>query len=124
MTKTKPTYTFFDPTDYIRTPEDAAVYLADAAAEGDAAHLAAALGDVARSRSMSKVAEKTGLTRASLYKALAETGNPSLDTAMRVLTALGLTIEIKPVTAMASASRRGAKTGGAAKRSARSRVAA
>ena len=84
----------FDAANYIETADDAAHYLTAAAEGGDAAHFAGALGDVARARNMSKLARDTGLTREGLYKALSGDGNPSLDTAMRVLSSLGVRIAI------------------------------
>ena len=86
----------FDPAIYIETVEDAAHYLTAAAEGGDAAHFAGAIGDVARARNMSKLARDTGLTREGLYKALSGDGNPSLDTAMRVLSSLGIRLVVLP----------------------------
>ena len=86
----------FDAADYIETVEDAAHYLTAAAEGGDANHFASALGDVARARNMSKLARDTGLTREGLYKALSGDGNPSLDTAMRVLSSLGIRLMAAP----------------------------
>ena len=85
-----------DAADYIETVEDAAHYLTAAAEGGDAAHFASAIGDVARARNMSKLARDTGLTREGLYKALSGDGNPSLDTAMRVLSSLGIRLVVMP----------------------------
>ena len=53
-----------------------------------------ALGDVARAKKMTDVAEKTGLTRQNLYKALSADGNPSADTLFRVIKALGFNLKI------------------------------
>jgi probable addiction module antidote protein len=39
---------------------------------------------------MSELAKKTGLSRQALYVALSETGNPSLDTVVKVTRALGI----------------------------------
>lgn len=85
---------------------DAARYLADGAAmasyleaaleEGDAAVVAAALGDIARALGMTEVARRSGLGRESLYKALAPTGNPELATVLRVVAALGLELHASP----------------------------
>lgn len=97
MTKAKKErYRAFDAAHYIETPEDAAHYLTAAAEGGDAAHFASAIGDVARARNMSQLARDTGLTREGLYKALSGDGNPSLDTAMRVLSSLGIRITAVP----------------------------
>jgi probable addiction module antidote protein len=81
---------------HLRTPEEEAAYLSAALEEGDPAAFRRALGDVARARSMASVAEASGLGRESLYKALSQTGNPSLDTVQRVIAALGLTLAVVP----------------------------
>jgi probable addiction module antidote protein len=39
---------------------------------------------------MTQIARETGLSRESLYRALSDDGNPSLDTALRVLNALNV----------------------------------
>ena len=96
----------FDAANYIETVEDAAHYLTAAAVGGDAAHFASAIGDVARARNMSKLARNTGLTREGLYKALSGDGNPSLDTAMRVLSSLGIRLVVMPDTVKPSKARR------------------
>jgi probable addiction module antidote protein len=55
------------------------------------------IGAVARSKGMSQVAETAGLSRESLYRALSAQGNPTLDTTMRVLEALGLRLSVEKV---------------------------
>lgn len=86
----------FDPADYLETAEDIRFYL-EAAMEGnDAKHIASALGDVARSKGMTEIARTTGLGRQALYKALSESGNPTLGTLMAVLDALGLQLSVQP----------------------------
>lgn len=59
-------------------------------APDDAAGLARALGDIARSTGMSQVARDAELSCESLYKALSENGNPSLATVLKVAKALGV----------------------------------
>ncbi len=59
-------------------------------ANGDAAFIAKALGDIARAKGMSQVARDTGLSRESLYKALSGERTPSFDTILKVVSALGL----------------------------------
>lgn len=80
----------FDMANYLNSDEDIADDLVQALEEGDAALMAAALGDVAGARNMAKLARDTGLTREGLYKALSSEGNPSLSTVMKVMKALGL----------------------------------
>ena len=87
-TKTFP----YDVAKQLRTTEEMAAYL-DAWLSDypeDSAGIARALGDVARAKGMSQLARDTGLSRESLYKALSDSGNPSLDTVLRVAKALGL----------------------------------
>jgi probable addiction module antidote protein len=59
-------------------------------AQGDAAFIAKALGDIARAKGMSQVARDAGLSRESLYKALSGERNPDFTTILKVIGALGL----------------------------------
>lgn len=76
--------------DHLNTEEDVVAYVDAAFEDGDPALIAAALGDVARARGMTKVAADAGLGRESLYKALSPGGNPELATVIKVVRALGL----------------------------------
>ena len=44
---------------------------------------------------MTELAKATGITRQALYAAFGPKGNPTISTVMRVLHALGLTLEVK-----------------------------
>lgn len=82
----------YDVAEHLRTPEEMALYL-DACieeADGDAAFIAKALGDIARARGMSQLAKDTGLSRESLYKALSGERAPTFDTILKVTKALGV----------------------------------
>ncbi len=79
-----------DPAELIETPEDVAHFLEAAFEDGTAEEIAHALGTVARSRGMGALADKTGLSRQALYKSLADDGNPTLETFLKVIRALGL----------------------------------
>jgi len=59
-------------------------------ANGDAAFIAKAIGDIARAKGMAQVAQDAGLSRESLYKALSGDRRPDFDTILKVLGALGL----------------------------------
>jgi probable addiction module antidote protein len=85
----------FDAADYLDSAEAIAAYLEAAFEEEDAAFIAHALGTVARSKGMSEIARKTGLSRESLYKALSAEGNPEFATILKVLTALDLKLVTK-----------------------------
>lgn len=52
--------------------------------------IATVIGDIARARGMTQIAEDAGLTRGTIYKAFRREGNPTLETLTRVLKALGL----------------------------------
>jgi probable addiction module antidote protein len=84
----------WDAADYLKSDEDIAYYLEAVFEDGDPALIAAALGDVARAKGMSKVAQDAGLGRESLYKALSKDGNPEFATVLKVLHALGLKIKV------------------------------
>ena len=86
----------FDPSKYLDSDEAVAQYIGLAIEEGDSGLLAAALGDVARARGMSNVAEAAGLTREALYKALRPQAHPRFDTIQRVCKALGVRLTVAP----------------------------
>ena len=86
----------FDMAEQLRSEEDIAAYLTLVIEDGDAALLAAALGDVARARGMAQVAKDSGVTREALYKALRPTSQPRFDTIMKVIHSLGLKISVQP----------------------------
>jgi len=90
MTKVK-TYPY-DSADYLDSAETVAYYLEEAFATDDPVFISQALGTVARSKGMSEIARKTGLSRESLYKALSAEGNPEFATILKVLKALDLKI--------------------------------
>ncbi|MBP1716449.1 MAG: putative addiction module antidote protein [Deltaproteobacteria bacterium] len=90
MSKTKTTR--YDVAEHLRTPEEMAAYLEACLEEanGDAAFIAKALGDIARAKGMAKVARDAGLSRESLYKALSGERSPGFDTILKVMGALGI----------------------------------
>ena len=92
--KTRP----WDVAEHLSSAEDIAAYLGAALEEGDPKLIVAALGDVARARGMAELARETGLSRESLYRSLSLDGNPEFATVMRILHALGLRLEARPVT--------------------------
>lgn len=90
MKKTKTTR--YDVAEHLRTPKEMAAYLEACLeeADGDAAFIAKALGDIARAKGMSQVARDAGLSRESLYKALSGERSPGFDTILKVVNALGI----------------------------------
>lgn len=87
----------YDVAEHLRTPEEMAAYLEACLeeADGDAACIAKALGDIARAKGMAQVARDAGLSRESLYKALSGERSPDFDTILKVVGALGLKLHAK-----------------------------
>ena len=91
--KTRP----FDAANYMNDEEDISAYLQVVMEDGDPALLAAALGDIARTRGMTQLAKDTGLSRESLYKSLSGERAPSSDTLFKVMRALGFKLTVQPL---------------------------
>ena len=92
--KTKMKTLPWDAADYLKTDADVAHYLEAVFEDGDPALVASALGDVARAKGMTRVAQAAGLGRESLYKALSPDGNPEFATVLKVMRALGLKLRV------------------------------
>ncbi len=79
-------------------PDFANEYLAsaleEAGAPGGQAALLAALRHVAEAQGMAAVAERAGMPRESLYRALGPKGNPTVKTLLAVLSAAGLHLAV------------------------------
>jgi probable addiction module antidote protein len=93
MTKTAP----YDSAEFLNTPNAIKFYMEEAMESGDAQLIAHALGVVARAKSMSDIARKSGMSRESLYRSLSPTGKPEFSTVMNVLKALGLGLSVHTV---------------------------
>lgn len=89
----------FDPAEMLDTDEAIEVFLTEAMETGDAKFIASALGVVARAKGMSNIARQTGLAREHLYKSLSENGNPTLETTIAVMKAIGFHFAPKQDTA-------------------------
>jgi len=86
----------FDPSAYLDDEETIAAYLTAALEEDDPDFFLSAVGDVAKARGMSQIAEKTGLGRESLYKAFAPGAKPRYETVRKVLESLGVKVTVTP----------------------------
>ena len=89
--------TVWDPTEYLETEEQITVCLDDVFKSDDPDLVITAIGDVARARGMSKISGNIGRGREILYKSLSQGGNPSFETILKVLSALGFGIRPVPV---------------------------
>ena len=84
----------WDVTEHMENEEYISEYLNAASESGDISEITRALGDVARARNMTDLAEKMGISRQGLYKTLSENGNPEFATIQKLITALGLQMSI------------------------------
>ncbi len=78
------------------SPDNPDSYIAAAFETDDPASIAKALGEVARTRNMSKLAKDVGMNRSALYRALSGDGNPEFATILKVVKALGLRLTPVP----------------------------
>jgi probable addiction module antidote protein len=75
-------------------PDEAAAYI-DAVMElEDAGALLVALRQVAKAHGMAEIARRADVGDKTLFRALSENGNPTLDTVTKVLHAVGLRLSV------------------------------
>jgi probable addiction module antidote protein len=85
----------FDAADYLGRESSQIHLLRDAAESGNPHYLATAIGAVARARGLSQLARETGIKRQTLNKSFGPQGNPTLETLLAVLPALGLELDFR-----------------------------
>ena len=90
-TKTFP----FDIAKHLDTPEAIRDFLEEIAATGNESDFIHALNTAAKAKGITEVAKEAGVTRASLYKSLAEGGNPQFSTISKVTKALGCRLAVQ-----------------------------
>lgn len=95
--------TAYDASEFLGASEAQAELLNDALASGNPAYVAHALGVIARAIGMSDIARRTGIKRQSLYAALDDEGNPTLETFFSVLQALGIVLRAEGAATAAGA---------------------
>lgn len=84
-------------TNSLTDPAEAAAYL-DAVMElEDAPALLLALRQVAKAHGMAEIARRADVGDKTLFRALSENGNPTVDTLTKVLHALGLRLSVAPL---------------------------
>jgi probable addiction module antidote protein len=89
----------FDAADYLGSKEAQIAFLNDALSSGHPGVIANAIGAVARAQSrangLGQLARDTGIKRQTLNKSLSAKGNPTVETILPVLDALGLRIKVE-----------------------------
>jgi len=88
----------FEIADYLEDDEMIKQYLNEVLEDGDPNEIVVALGHVAKAIGMSTIAQQTGMSRPSLYKALSENAKPQFETILKVLRAIGGNLNYKPIT--------------------------
>jgi probable addiction module antidote protein len=86
--------TEFDASAYLGDDEVVAEYLTAALEDPNPDVFLLAIGNVAKARGMSAIAESSGLGRESLYKALTPGAKPRYDTVLKVLQSLGVKLSV------------------------------
>ena len=84
-------------TEWLKDPENAASFLNAVIEDDDRDAFLLALRDIARAMGgMTALAEKTHVSRASLYKTLSKTGNPEFRSVSKILHSMGLRLTVEP----------------------------
>ncbi len=89
----------FEISDYLDSNEMIAEYLNEVLENGNETDLVKAIGHVAKAIGMTKIAERTGMSRPSLYKALSDGAKPQFSTIIKVLKAIGGQVTVNPLPA-------------------------
>jgi probable addiction module antidote protein len=84
--------------EHLRNEAEVAAYIEAMLEDGNARAVPVALRTVVDAvGGMTVLAEKTGLSRETLYRTLSERGNPRLNTLAVILAAFGLRLTVQPV---------------------------
>lgn len=85
----------FVASEYLKSDAEIAVFIEAMLADGDTEDVPLALRTVAMAvGGMAALAERTGLSRETLYRTLSTSGNPRLDTLASILRAFGLRLSV------------------------------
>lgn len=87
----------FHAADHLKSETEIAAYIEEMLSEGDPRAIPTALRTVADAAGgISVLAEKTGLSRETLYRTLSRKGNPRLHTLVSILAPYGLRLSVRP----------------------------
>lgn len=88
----------FRAADHLRSDIEIAAYIESMLADGDSSAVPIALRTVADAvGGMAALADRTGLSRETLYRTLSVKGNPRLDTLALILKAFGLRLSVHAI---------------------------
>lgn len=80
----------WDAAEHLKTEEDMAAYLEAALEEDNPELISAVLGDIARAKGLSEVANRSGLSPEELTQKMLPDGKPDFVTVLKIVRALGL----------------------------------
>lgn len=80
----------FDATEYLDSDEAISIFLADALETQNPSYITHALGVVAKAIGITEIAKESGISRELLCRSIGENGNPTIETLLPVLSALGV----------------------------------
>lgn len=86
--------TRWDIAEHLDSEAAIAEYLSAVFEDGEPDEIRDAISHAARARGMTHLAQAAGITRAGLYKALGENGNPSFATIAALLKAMGVKLSV------------------------------
>ena len=96
MKKNKTEIRELDMAEILDTEGKMVAYLNAELAEGDPYYIKIALNNIARARNMTALSKKAGVPRASLYRALSDSGNPEYSTIQKIVDAMDLQLIVVP----------------------------
>ena len=79
----------FEVAEYLENEIMIEEFLNNALDEGNTEDLISAIGNIAKAKGMTNIANQTGMSRPSLYKALSKGSKPQFETIHKVIKALG-----------------------------------
>ncbi len=79
----------FEVAEYLENEIMIEEFLNNALEEGNTEDLISAIGNIAKAKGMTNIANQTGMSRPSLYKALSKGSKPQFETIHKVIKALG-----------------------------------
>jgi len=85
--------TDFNMSDYLDSDKAIAEYLTQILDDGDTNELIRAIGYISKAKSMTKVANDTGLSRTSLYKTFRENSKPQFETIIKILKSFDIKLQ-------------------------------
>jgi len=85
----------FEVYEFLDNDEVISGYIEEVLKDDDPNLILSALNDIAKAKGMSKIAQKSGLGRESMYKALKPDAKPRFETIMKIIKAMGFTLSIQ-----------------------------